>query len=126
MPVIDTSAWIEFLTDSPLGQEMSAYVADRQRCMVPTLVQLELMKWLTRELSEEAAERTIAYTETCVVIPLDTHIALRAAELCREHKLATADAVIYATALELKAELVTCDKHFEGLNGVIYHPKEAR
>ncbi|MGD9921198.1 MAG: PIN domain-containing protein, partial [Pseudorhodoplanes sp.] len=40
------------------------------------------------------------------------------AELSSKHKLATADAVIYATALAYDAELLTCDRHFENLPGV--------
>lgn len=34
-------------------------------------------------------------------------------------ELATADAVVYATALEYDADLLTCDAHFEGLPGVV-------
>lgn len=123
MAVIDTSAWIEFLLDTPLGRDMAGHFEDRAQCIVPTIVQLELMKWLTREMSEDVADRVIAYTQTCDISPLDTRVALRAADLCREHKLATADAVIYATALDRRVELVTCDQHFEGLDGVVYHPK---
>jgi len=43
---------------------------------------------------------------------------LAAAEACRVHKLATADAIILATAYTRHATLVTCDAHFEGLPGV--------
>ncbi len=60
---------------------------------------------------------------TCAVIPLDTAIALHAAELARTHKLATADAIIYATALHSRAELVTCDAHFKGLPQVTCYAK---
>jgi len=72
---------------------------------------------------EEACDQVIAFTEKCVVVPLDTRIALRAAELHRQHKLATADAVVYATALEQGADLLTCDGHFQGLAGVVYVEK---
>lgn len=123
MAVVDTSAWIEFLLDTPLGRKFAPHVEERARCVVPAIVQLELMKWLTREMSEDVAERVIAFTQTCDVTHLDTRLALRAAELCREHKLATADAIIYATALERNLPLITCDAHFEGLAGVEYHPK---
>ena len=44
------------------------------------------------------AEQLIAFTTTCVVIDLTTAIALSAAELQRTPKLATADAIVYATA----------------------------
>jgi predicted nucleic acid-binding protein len=64
-------------------------------------------------------DRTIAYTHKCRIVPPDTAIALRAADLCRANKLATADAIVYATALEHGAELLTCDAHFDGLPGVV-------
>lgn len=46
-----------------------------------------------------------------------------AADLCRQHKLVTADAIIYATALLLDVELLTCDAHFKDLPNVIFVPK---
>jgi Predicted nucleic acid-binding protein, contains PIN domain len=91
--------------------------------LVPTMVQHELRKWFLRERSEEIADEVIAFMELCVVVPLDTRLALEAAEVSRRHKLASADAIIYATAREHSAELLTCDAHFEGLEGVIYLAK---
>ncbi|MCY1549126.1 PIN domain protein [compost metagenome] len=90
------------------------------------MVQLELSKWLVREVGEEEADRVIAYTEKCQVVPLDTRIALLAAHLHRQHRLATADAVVYATARQQGAELLTCDAHFEGLPGVVFFSKSAQ
>ncbi|MGC8537264.1 MAG: type II toxin-antitoxin system VapC family toxin [Rhizomicrobium sp.] len=95
----------------------------RDEWLVPTIVQLELAKWLTRELGEEKTDQVVAFTQMCAVAPLDTKIALAAAEICRTHKLATADAIIYATALEHEADLVTCDAHFDGLPGVTFISK---
>jgi predicted nucleic acid-binding protein len=121
--VIDTSAWIEWLAGSALGQTLGKQFPERQKCIVPTIVQLELSKWLVRELGEERADQVIAYTQKCTVIALDTAIALAAAQLHREYKLATADAIVYATARHEKAELLTCDAHFETLPGVVFFPK---
>jgi predicted nucleic acid-binding protein len=90
------------------------------------MVQLELSKWLTRELGEERADQVIAYTQKCVVVPLDTTTALLAADLGRQHKLATADAIVYATAQARGADLLTCDAHFEGLPGVTLMAKAPR
>jgi predicted nucleic acid-binding protein len=123
MRVFDTSAWIEKLAGSPLGLKLDKELPPPDSCVVPTLVQLELAKWLTRERSEDLADFVIAYTMTCVVVPLDTVIALRAAELGSAHKLSTADAIIYATTLSTNAELVTCDRHFEKLPKVLYFAK---
>lgn len=122
--VIDTSAWIEWLTESALGREVGKQFPEKSQCVVPTIVQLELSKWLVREVGEEQADQVIAYTQKCDVVPLDTTIALLAAELHRAHKLATADAIVYATAQHRQAELLTCDAHFEKLPGVIFFSKK--
>ena len=126
MRVIDTSAWIEWLVGSALGTKLSKEFPDKSRCIVPTIVQLELSKWLVREVGEEQADQVIAYTQKCVVVPLDTTITLLAAELHREHKLATADAIVYATARQQHADLLTCDAHFNGLPDTVFFPKPAR
>lgn len=118
MVLVDTSAWIEWLIGSPTAEKLSGHLPDQADWLVPTMVQLELAKWLTREVGEDRADQVIAFTQVCQVVPLDTEIALAAAEACREHKLATADAVMFATARLRGATLLTCDKHFEGLPGV--------
>jgi predicted nucleic acid-binding protein len=43
---------------------------------------------------------------------------MQAARLSSETGLPMADAIIYATAHELHAELITSDAHFSGLPGV--------
>ena len=121
--VVDTSAWIEWLTDSALGKRLGKQFPEQPLCIVPTIVQLELSKWLVREVGEEQADQVIAYTLKCAVVPMDTAIALLAATLHREHKLATADAIVYATAQQQRAELLTCDAHFEGLPDVVLFSK---
>ncbi len=118
MILVDTSAWIEWLIGSPTGDAVGEYLPDQADWLVPTMVQLELAKWLAREVGEDKADQVIAFTQVCQVIPLDTEIALAAAEACREHKLATADAIVFATARARGASLLTCDAHFEGLPGV--------
>ena len=123
MLLVDTSAWVEFLTGSDLGVMLGAEFPDRTEWLVPTMVQLELAKWLAREAGEDKADRVIAFTETCVVVDLDTTTALSAAELCARHKLATADAIVYATAISHGADLLTCDRHFESLPGVRFVTK---
>ena len=118
MVLVDTSAWIEWLIGSPNGDKLASHLPEQADWLVPTMVQLELAKWLARELGEDKADQVIAFTQVCQVIPLDTEIALAAADACRAHKLATADAVIFATARQRGATLLTCDTHFAGLQGV--------
>jgi predicted nucleic acid-binding protein len=123
MIVVDTSSWIEWLIDSPLGERIDALLPLREQIIVPTLVQLELTKWLMRTRGEDIADEVLAYTEKCHVVALDTRLAILAAEASRKHGLATADAIIFATAQHLGAELLTCDAHFDGLPSVTYVPK---
>lgn len=125
MRVVDTSVWIEWFIGSTTGRDAAHQIPARDALLVPTIVQLELAKWLWRELGEDAIDPVLAYTQKCLVVPLDTRIALRAVELHRLHHLATADAIVYATAREANAELLTCDAHFEHLTGVLFHRKTA-
>ena len=50
MRVVDTSAWIEWLIDFATGSMIEAQLPPRSEGLVPTIVQLELAKWLTREV----------------------------------------------------------------------------
>jgi uncharacterized protein len=125
MRLVDTSAWIEWLIDSGSGRKVALQLPGRGEWLVPTIVQLELAKWLTRELGEDKADQVIAFTQTCIVADLDTTIALSAADLCAERKLATADAIVYATALAHSADILTCDRHFKGMPGVLFMPKSS-
>jgi len=123
--VVDTSAWIEWLDGSALGKRVGQQFPQKAQCIVPTIVQLELSKWMTREVGEEEANQVMAYTQKCVVVPVDTAIALLAADLHREYRLATADAIVYATARRVGAELLTCDAHFKNLPDVVFFAKSA-
>ena len=125
MILVDTSAWIEWLIGSPTGESLAEHLPAQSDWLVPTTVQLELTKWLTREVGEDKADQVIAFTQVCQIVPLDTEIALAAAEACREHKLATADAVVFATARLKGARILTCDTHFEGLPAVMLIEKLA-
>ena len=122
--VVDTSVWIERLTGSALGLELAANWPERDACVVPTIVQLELAKWLLRERGEDAADQVLAYTLKCVVVPLDMPTARLAADLHRQYKLATADAIIYATAMRQGAGLMSCGAHFAGLPQVRLYAKQ--
>jgi predicted nucleic acid-binding protein len=118
MVVVDTSAWIEWLIGSATARKIEPHLPQPTDWVVPTIVQLELAKWLTREVGEERADQVIAFTQICHVVALDTPIALAAAEAARAHKLATADAIVFATAQSQGASLLTCDAHFKGLPAV--------
>ena len=123
MRVVDTSAWIEWIQDSALGRRLASELPRNEDWVVPTVVQYELARWLSREMSDTAAARLLAFSTELVVIPLTADIATRAAKYAELHKLAMADAIIYATAIDSGADLLTCDAHFAELPRVVYQAK---
>jgi predicted nucleic acid-binding protein len=125
MILVDTCGWIEWLTEGALADSFAPYMKDPAELLLPTSVQHESYKWVKRESDESTAYDTIALADNSLIVPLNTEIALLAADLTLSHKLAFADAVIYASARKNHAELITCDNHFEGLSGVTYFPKKS-
>ena len=123
MTLVDTCGWIEWLTGDVLVESFAPYMEDASDLLVPTTVQYELYKWVKREFDETTAHDIIALADSSLVVPLTSEIALMAGDLTLSHKLAFADAVIYASARRYKVEMVTSDDHFEGLANVTYFPK---
>ena len=123
MRVVDSSAWIEWLTQGPAADRLQGEMAARTECIVPTIVQLQLAKWMEPQRGEHTVDSFFAYTATCIVAPLDTALARRAAEVSAKHKLALADAIIYATAEQHDADVLTLDAHFKDLERVVYFGK---
>ena len=86
MRVVDTSAWIEWLIGGPLHKTLRKEFPEKAQCVVPTIVQLELAKWLVREAGEDQADHAIAFTQKFVASPTEylqairVHIASRRAE----------------------------------------------
>ena len=122
--LVDTCGWIEWLTDGVLADEFLPYFQEASELIIPTTLQFELYKWAKREKGEVMAIEAIALTEQCQVIPLTTSLSLTAADIALKHKLSFADAIIYATAQQQDALLITADDHFEHLTDVIYFSKK--
>ncbi len=123
MILVDTCGWIEWFTEGVLADSFAPYMTDPSELLVPTTVQYELYKWVKRESDETTAHDVIAIADDSLVLPMSSDIALMAGDFSLMHKLAFADAVIYASAHKYKAELITADSHFEGLSGVRYLSK---
>jgi len=120
--VIDSSGWIEFLMDGP-GADAYAPHVTAPDVLTPTIVVYEVYRIIRREASEEDALTALAYLQTTTVVGLGMGLAMDAAEASLEHGLAMADAIVYATARQYGAELLTSDADLAGLPGVTYIPK---
>lgn len=123
MRVIDTSIWIEIYLGSELGRRHLPLLSAPGELVVPTIVQYEIFKWLSRERTVEEATLAITFTGECQVQELTTEIAVSAAALSAIHGLHATDAIIFTTAQMHEARLVTCDAHFRDLPGVEFFEK---
>lgn len=121
--LVDTCGWIEWLTNGKLADSFAPYLTKETDLIVPTIVQYELYKWITREKNSTLALEIIGMTENSTVIPLDTRISLHAADISKEYGLVMADSIVYSSALLNDATLVTADKYFKQLPNVKFFEK---
>ena len=119
--VVDSSAWLEYLFDTPHAQPFAKAIEDVERLVVPVVTLYEVFKKVLRTHGEDAALQVAAQMQQGRLIELDEGLALEAAKL----DLPLADSLIYATARRHGALLWTQDAHFEGLEGVRYFAKAA-
>jgi predicted nucleic acid-binding protein len=117
--LVDSSAWLEYLTQDRDAAKFAPFIESASPALVPTIVLYEVVKVLMRERGKTEADRFISAALRSIVVPLDEDLALAAAQVSNEHKLAMADAIIYATAQTNRAQLVTGDAAFRSLPGVI-------
>ena len=118
MKLVDSSGWLEFFTDGPLAERYAKALGDLDDVITPSIVLYEVYRWIKRERSEEEGLLAAAQIQKSRMIPLTVTVALTAADLGLEHDLASADAIVYATAILNEALLFTSDSDFASLPGV--------
>ncbi|HMV39159.1 type II toxin-antitoxin system VapC family toxin [Plasticicumulans sp.] len=123
--LVDTCGWIEWLTDGVLASHFEPYLADPAHLVVPSILQFELYRWIRRERGESLALQIIAITHQGQLMGIDARLAILAADLALQYRLAMADALIYACAQSAGCELISSDRHFCGLPGVVHFQKRA-
>lgn len=120
MNVVDSSGWIEYLSGGSNTEFFGEPIESDETLLVPSLSLFEVYRHMLRHVGREEALQVVAAMRRGVVIDLDDDIALEAAELSVETKLALADSIMLATARAHGAEFWTQDADFEGLDGVRY------
>ncbi|MBI2982262.1 MAG: type II toxin-antitoxin system VapC family toxin [Deltaproteobacteria bacterium] len=117
MNLVDSSGWIEYFLDNPLASKFEKFIHQPESLIIPTTVSFEVYRHLLRNVDEKEVLFAVTQMEKADVIPLSQELAIYAAELSLKHNLATADSIIYATALMHEATLVTLDNDFRKLPG---------
>jgi toxin FitB len=124
--VIDSSAWIEYFTDSPYAGYFSNAIEDEKRLIVPSICIYEVFRKLLQEIDESYALQAVTQMQTGRVINLDEFLAIEAARLGHDYKLPLADSIILATTYRHQATLYTLDEHFDGKECVKYFSKSKK
>lgn len=123
MNVVDSSGWIEYLAGGANASFFADPIESDEPLVVPSPSLFEVYRHLLRHLDREEALKVVAAMRGGTIVDLDDLLALEAAELSAETKLAMADSIILATARAHDAALWTQDKDVDGLEGVHYRRK---
>jgi predicted nucleic acid-binding protein len=124
MNVVDSSAWIEFFTNGSNASVFAPPIRDTDHLIIPSICLYEVFKRVLLNLDEDEALKTIGQMSLGEIVDLDRDIAIHAARISFELKLAMADSIILATARANDAILWTQDEHFKGLEDVKYFGKQ--
>lgn len=123
MNLVDSSGWIEYFINSANADLFASPIQDTENLIVPTICIYEVFKRVLLKLGDDRALKTIGQMSLGTVVDLDRNIAMQAAQISLEIKLAMVDSIIFATARTYHATLWTQDEHFKDLEGVRYIEK---
>jgi predicted nucleic acid-binding protein len=125
MNVVDSSGWLEYFAKGLNSAFFAPIIQASSTLIVPTICLYEVYKRIVSQgFDEEEALAAIAWMETGQVVDLNQEIALSAAVISFESKLAMADSIILSTTRNYGAILWTQDAHFRGFDGVQYIEKK--
>jgi predicted nucleic acid-binding protein len=123
MVIVDSCGWLEWFTNDKLADRYEKYLAGQDNMLVPAIVLYEVYKILKREVGEEKALRALGYMKNSPVIPVDEVLALAAADIALQEKLAMADAMVVATAHLNNCTIITSDADLKNQPCVEYIAK---
>ena len=123
MIIVDSCGWLEWFTDGSLADKYREHLADQEKILVPAIILYEVYKILKREVGEEKALLAAGYMKSSSIVPLDETLALAAADIALQERLAMADAIIVATALACNCTLVSSDVDLKDQPNVKFIPK---
>jgi predicted nucleic acid-binding protein len=124
MNIVDSSCWIEYFNDTAIGEKVAPTAENFPLLVVPTIVRYEVRKKLLTESKDlEKINEAVRVIQLGRIVVLDSGLSIMATDISRQYKLAMADSIIYATAMQFDAILWTTDSHFDGLPNVRYFDK---
>ncbi len=123
MNIVDSSGWLEYLTDDKNADFFAPLIHDSQHLITPTICIYEVCKRVLLQFGEDRALDIIGSMDDGMVVDINRQIAIDAALLSSRLKLSMADSLILATARLYDATLWTQDAHFKDIESVRYIEK---
>lgn len=123
MNVVDSSGWLEYFGEGKNASFFARPIQDIENLIVPTICIYEVFKRLILLRGKEEALQAVGVMSLGQLIELNRQIAMNAAKISLDFKLALADSIIFATTRANDAVLWTQDEHFKDLDGVKYIKK---
>ena len=120
--VIDTSAWIEYLTGGKYAKKVQKYLTECD-CFDNSIIVAEAISFAKRKGVDDTIllnamlshSKTIPFTHELAVKTGLFHAKIRK----EKPSFGMADASIYITAKHIKAKILTKDKHFKNFKEAI-------
>ena len=117
MRALDSFAWIEYFMGSRRGVQVREYIEGEGPLYTPAICLTEIKSRYLRE-RKDPTSRIDLILDRSLIIPINTQIALQAADIKQKHRLHTIDATVYASSRHKDLTLVTGDQHLKGLPNV--------
>ena len=115
MKLLDSSLWLAHLVEA--HPESSRLIETDILLFSSILTLFDVRKKLTKAgYSQEKIDLSIDFIKKrSMIIPLDEEIITRAVDVAIKNNLGMVDAIIYSSALQVHAQLVTADNDFRKL-----------
>ena len=118
MKAFDSWAWVEYFRGSAAGRKAKEILEGDEVLFTPSICLAELKaKYLAED--HDPTDRLRFIKSRTSIIAVDASVAEAAADLKLQHRLHMVDSIVLACARAAGSDLLTGDKHFQGVPGVV-------
>jgi predicted nucleic acid-binding protein len=118
MNLVDSSGWLSYFEGDTNAATFAEPITRSEVLVVPTVCMYEVFKRMLAKFGEESALQAVGIMSLGEIADLTREIAVQAAKISTDLRIAMADSIILATARAYDATLWTQDADFEGIEGV--------
>lgn len=126
MILLDSSCWIEIFVKGKSGEDFVKLIKEfgKNNTLVSSISIYEVMKFFIKKVGQEESIVILDFMKSYKIINIDHEVSAQAAIYSVDFALPMADSLIYSSAINHNAELITMDSDFKNLPNVKYFPKK--